>query len=162
MIGLWDVLRLRSNSRRGRPKHSVPSRPSCHPSPASMPNIRSISTPRSSPFSDNHIFRILSPLRTRSNYFARASPHWRSCSSSPRVMRRKQNFVKDYQCMEAIPIQTGCLHPPRQLKDIEERLGSLHGKSVPLRYLDNVQDNEDVTGLLEDLREAVNDYMVRS
>ena len=38
---------------------------------------------------------------------------------------------------------------------------SLHEKPVPLRYLDNVQDSEDVSGLLEDLQEAVNDYLVR-
>ena len=33
---------------------------------------------------------------------------------------------------------------------------------MPLRFLDNAQDGEDVNGLLEDLQEAVNDYMVRS
>jgi len=38
----------------------------------------------------------------------------------------------------------------------------LDGKFAPLRYLDNAQDSEDVNGLLEDLQEAVNDYMVRS
>ena len=37
---------------------------------------------------------------------------------------------------------------------------SLGGKSVPLRFLDNAQDGDDVNGLLEDLEEAVNDYMV--
>ena len=31
-----------------------------------------------------------------------------------------------------------------------------------LQLVDNVQDSEDVSGLLEDLQEAVNDYMVRS
>ena len=31
---------------------------------------------------------------------------------------------------------------------------------MALRYLDNVQDTEDVNGLLEDLQEALNDYMV--
>ena len=30
-----------------------------------------------------------------------------------------------------------------------------------LRIADNAQDGEDVNGLLEDLREAINDYMVR-
>ena len=49
---------------------------------------------------------------------------------------------------------------PSKLKDIEEQLRSLGEKSVPLRYLDNVQDGEDVGGLLEDLQEAVNDYLV--
>jgi len=77
-------------------------------------------------------------------------------------MKRKQNIVKDYQCMQVVSVQTGCLNPPSKLGEIEERLGSLDGKSVPLRYLDSVQDSEDVSGLLEDLQEAVNDYMVRS
>jgi len=36
----------------------------------------------------------------------------------------------------------------------------LDGKSSALRYLNNTQDGEDVSGLLEDLQEAVNDYMV--
>ena len=64
--------------------------------------------------------------------------------------------------MQVVSIQFGYLNPPRKLKDIEEQLRLLHGKPVPLRFLDNVQDSEDVTGLLEDLQEAVNDYMVRS
>ena len=37
---------------------------------------------------------------------------------------------------------------------------SLGGKSAPLRFLDNAQDTEDVNGLLEDLQEAISDYMV--
>jgi len=64
--------------------------------------------------------------------------------------------------MQVVSVQTGCLNPPRKLEDIKEQLESLHGKSVPLRYLDNVQDGEDVSGLLEDLQEVVNDYMVCS
>ena len=39
---------------------------------------------------------------------------------------------------------------------------SLDRKSTPLRFLDNAQDKDDVNGLLEDLQEAVGDYMVRS
>ena len=64
--------------------------------------------------------------------------------------------------MQVVSVPTGCLNPPSKLKDIEEQLLSLQGKSVPLRYLDNVQDSDDVNGLLEDLQEAINDYMVRS
>ena len=41
-------------------------------------------------------------------------------------------------------------------------LGDDRAHPVPLRYLDNVQDGEDVGGLLEDLQEAVNDYLVCS
>ena len=64
--------------------------------------------------------------------------------------------------MQVASVQTGCLNLHSKLKDIEEQLRSLHEKPVPLRIIDNVQDSEDVTGLLEDLQEAVNDYMVRS
>ena len=64
--------------------------------------------------------------------------------------------------MQVVSIQTGRSNPPRKLKDIEERLQSLHGKPVLLRLVDNAQDSEDVSGLLEDLQEAVNDYMVCS
>ena len=77
-------------------------------------------------------------------------------------MRRKRNAVKDYYCTQAVSVQTGCLNSPSKLKDIEEQLRLLNEKPVPLRIIDNVQDGEDVTGLLEDLQEAVNDYMVRS
>ena len=62
--------------------------------------------------------------------------------------------------MQVISIQTGCSNPPRKLKDIEERLRSLDGKPALLRLADNAQDSEGVNGLLEDLRDAVHDYMV--
>ena len=52
------------------------------------------------------------------------------------------------------------LIPSSKLKNIGEQLASLGGKSVPLRYIENVQDGGDVNGLLEDLQEAVGDYMV--
>ena len=64
--------------------------------------------------------------------------------------------------MQAVSVQTGCLNSPSKLKDIEEQLRSLHEKSVPLRFLDNAQDGEDVNGLLEDLQEAINNYLVCS
>ena len=64
--------------------------------------------------------------------------------------------------MQVVFIQTGCSNPPRKLKDIEEQLRSLHGKPTLLRLADNAQDREDVNRLLEDLREAVNEYMVCS
>ena len=77
-------------------------------------------------------------------------------------MRRKRNIVKNYYCTQAVSVQTGCLNSPSKLKDIEGQLRSLHEKSVPLRLLDNAQDGEDVTGLLEDLQEAINNYLVCS
>ena len=64
--------------------------------------------------------------------------------------------------MQVVSIQTGCSKPPRKLKDIEGRLRPLDGKLALLRLAHNAQDSEGVNGLLEDLREAVNDYMVRS
>ena len=64
--------------------------------------------------------------------------------------------------MPVASVQAGYLNPSRKLKDIEEQLRSLHGKLLLLRLVDNAQDGEDVSGLLEDLREVVNDYMVRS
>ena len=64
--------------------------------------------------------------------------------------------------MQVMPVRNGCLNHHSKLKHIEEQLQSLHGKSALLRLADNVQDSEDVSGLLEDLQEAVNDYMVCS
>ena len=64
--------------------------------------------------------------------------------------------------MKVTSVQTGCLSPPRKLEDIKEQLLPLCEKSTPLRVLDNAQDGEDVSRLLEDLQEAVDDYMVRS
>ena len=64
--------------------------------------------------------------------------------------------------MQVVLVQTRCLYLPSKSKDIEEQLRSLHEKPLPLRYLDNDQDRADVDGLLEDIQEAVNDYMVRS
>ena len=62
--------------------------------------------------------------------------------------------------MQAVFVQTGYSNLASKLKDIEERLRSLHEKSALRRFADNTQDSEDVSGLLEDLQEAVNDYMV--
>lgn len=64
--------------------------------------------------------------------------------------------------MQIVFFQTKFSHPPSKLEKIEEKLRSLHGKFVLLRLPDNAQDGEDVNGLLEDLREAISDYMVRS
>ena len=64
--------------------------------------------------------------------------------------------------MQVISVQSGCSSPLSKLKDIEERLRSLREKSALLQIVDNVQDGEDVGGILGDLQEAVNDYMVRS
>lgn len=76
-------------------------------------------------------------------------------------MRRKENFAKDYQCTQIVSVQIACSNPPSKLEDLEEQLRSLHGESALLQLVDNVQENEDVSKLLEDLQETVNDYMVR-
>jgi hypothetical protein len=62
--------------------------------------------------------------------------------------------------MQAVSVQSGCSSPLSKLEDIEERLRSLREKSALLQVVDNVQDSADVGGILEDLQEAVNDYMV--
>jgi len=63
--------------------------------------------------------------------------------------------------MQVVSVRTGCLlNPPRKLEDIKEQLRTLYGKSALLRLADNAQDSEDVSELLEDLQEALNDYMV--
>jgi len=49
-----------------------------------------------------------------------------------------------------------------KLKDIEGRLWSLYDKPGLQRLAGNVQDDENVLALLEDLREAISDYRVRS
>ena len=77
-------------------------------------------------------------------------------------MRRKENFAKDCQCTQVVSVQTGCLNPLSKLEDIEGQLRSLREESALLQLVDNAQNSEDVSGLLEDLQEAVNDYMVRS
>ena len=64
--------------------------------------------------------------------------------------------------MPVASVRDVCLNLSRKLKDIEEQLRSFHEKFLLLRLVDNAQDGEDVSGLLEDLREAVNNYMVRS
>ena len=63
--------------------------------------------------------------------------------------------------MQAVSVQSGCSSPRSKLEDIEGRLRSLREKSALLQVVDNVQDSADVGGILEDLQEAVNDYMVR-
>ena len=153
---------LWSRSRRVQPKYLVLSKPPWRLFPSSMPNIRFVLVPCSSYFSEDGIIRIPSPSRTRSKYFAHVLLRWRGFSNNLQVMGRKQNAVKDYRCMQAVFFQTRRSNPSSKLKDIEEQVRSLHGKSVLLRFTDSVQDSEDVNGLLEDLREAVNDYMVRS
>ena len=153
---------LRSMSPRGQPECLILSKLSLNPSPYSMINIRSIPAFYSRPSSDDHICRTPLPLRAGSKYSAHASLGWRSFSNNPQVMRRKRNFGKDYQCTQVVSVQTRCSNPPSKLEDIEVQLRSLREESALLRLVDNVQDGEDVNGLLDDLQEALNDYMVRS
>ena len=63
--------------------------------------------------------------------------------------------------MRVVSVQAGYSHLPSKLKDIEERSRPLREKFVLLRFIDSVEDSKDVSGLLEDIREAVGDYMVR-
>ena len=59
----------------------------------------------SKPLSNGYVSRTLSPSRTRSRYFARASPCWRSFSSKPQAMRGRQSFAKLYQGMRVVSAQ---------------------------------------------------------
>ena len=63
--------------------------------------------------------------------------------------------------MPVVSVQVGYSHLPSKLKDIEKRSGPLRDKFVFLRYLDSVQDSKDVSGFVENIREAIEDYMVR-
>lgn len=49
-----------------------------------------------------------------------------------------------------------------KIKTTEESLQSLYQKSALLRFTDHVQDNEDVSALLEVLQETINDFQVGS
>ena len=64
--------------------------------------------------------------------------------------------------MRVIPVETWRLNPPSKLENLEEQLQSLRGESALLQLVNNVQGDEDVDRLLEDLQEAIDDYMVRS
>ena len=58
------------------------------------------------------------------------------------------------------PIQTRCSTPPSEFKDIGSQLQSLSEKPGLRRFADHVQDDEKVSGLLEDLQKAIFDYQV--
>ena len=55
-----------------------------------------------------------------------------------------------------------CSSPARKLKNIEERLRSSSEKLASSKLVDRVQGDEEVLQHLEDLREAIFDYQVRS
>ena len=59
-----------------------------------------------------------------------------------------------------ISVQAQYSHLFSGLKVIKDQLVPLSEKPVSLQILDNVQDGEDINGLLEDLQEAVRNYMV--
>ena len=162
MTKLSSMPHLLSILRRGRLKHLVPSKTSRNLSLCSTLDIRSIFTFRSRSSSESSVSRTPLMSRARSKYSAHASLSWRSFSNSPREVRRKQNFGKDYQCTPVIPIRTGCSNHSSKLEDIEVQLRSLREESALLRLVENTRDSEDVNELLDDLQEAVNGYMVRS
>jgi hypothetical protein len=78
------------------------------------------------------------------------------------MMMPKKNTTKNYKrvWMEPISIQPERSQLHRKFKSIEETLRLFPQKSLILRVADHVKDNEDVSGLLEDLQEAINDYQV--
>jgi len=108
-VGLTEpsgVSHLWSISQRGQPKHSLPSRLSWSQSPCSARNIRYVLMLYLRQFSDDHICRTPSPLRTRSKYFSCASLLWRSFLSSLQLMRRNRSVGREYRCMQSVSVQS--------------------------------------------------------
>lgn len=62
--------------------------------------------------------------------------------------------------MQVGSIQTGCSSPPSKLRDIGGQLQLLHRKSALLQPTNSVQDSEEVSRLLEDLQDTIDNYMV--
>ena len=59
-------------------------------------------------------------------------------------------------------LRDSILNSSRKLGGIEGKLRSLHEKPGLQQITDHIQDNENVLLLLEDLRETISDYQVRS
>ena len=62
----------------------------------------------------------------------------------------------------SFPIWIWHSSPTSKFKGTINQLQSLKKKSSLRRFADHVQDDEDVAGLLEDIREAIFDYQVCS
>jgi len=60
-----------------------------------------------------------------------------------------------------LPLWTRCSIPSSKFKDIGGQLQSLSEKPRLQRFADHTQDDEEVSGLIEDLRETISDYQVR-
>jgi len=67
----------------------------------------------------------------------------------------------DCYSMSSSPPQTRCSTPSRKFEDIERQLRTLSEKPGLRRFADHAQDDEEVSGLIEDLRETISDYQVR-
>ena len=77
------------------------------------------------------------------------------------MMWRKRGAGMYCHGMSLSPILTRCSTPSRKFKDIEGQLQSLSEKPGLQRFVDHAQDDEEVSGLIEDLRETISDYQVR-
>jgi len=64
--------------------------------------------------------------------------------------------------MQVGSIYTGCSNSSSKLRGIGRQLQLLHRKSAPLQPTNGAQDGKGVSRLLEDLQEAVDNYMVCS
>ena len=67
-----------------------------------------------------------------------------------------------YYGMTMSTIQISRRSSSSKLEGFEKRLQTLYRKSSLRRFAEHVQDDEEISGLLEDLQEAINDYQVRS
>jgi len=72
--------------------------------------------------------------------------------------RRRSKLIR----YDIIHPQDMTLSPSSKLRGIEENLRSLYENPALQPPADNVQDDEEVSGLLEDLREIMSDYQVCS
>ena len=61
-----------------------------------------------------------------------------------------------------VPPLDSRLSSSRKFKDIERQLRLLSGKSALQQFAEHVQDKDEVSALLEDLKEAISDYQVGS
>ena len=72
--------------------------------------------------------------------------------------RRRDGLIR----YVVIPLLTWCSVPSSSFKDIEGRLRPLSERSRVQQLAEHVQENETISGLLEDLQEDINNYRVRS
>jgi len=150
--------RRRTGGRRGI--RSPQSRPWCH-----LYHLREIrssfTTVRSKYLPDEPVCRKQLPSGKRFKTSAHALLRWRRFSECPRMMRQRRSAGMCCYGMPLFPFQARSSTFSSKFEDIEGQLRSLSEKPRLQRFADHAQDDEEVSGLIEDLREAISDYQVR-